>query len=174
MYSPRQLEAARINSGRCDWTVSPKGLCFGRASFKTEHNEMSVLDAAAKPRSKSTDLFSVCQQNCLFYSVPCFVCWCRGQCFGAVRNAAVFSFHLLIPPQAPHPEDPISGWDVQQCHFLKEQWENETGKACPTRNVQAHKQAHVWNPSRIGRIEEGGPGTPGAGVGMAWKGGPVF
>lgn len=65
MYSPRQLEAVRVNTGRCDLTVSPKGPRFGRAPLKTKHNEMSVLDEAAKPWSKYyPDLFSVCQQSC--------------------------------------------------------------------------------------------------------------
>lgn len=71
MYSLRQLEAVCVNTGRCDLTVSPKGPCFGRAPFKTEHNEMSVLDAAAKPWSKySMDLFSLCQENCFFTTCP--------------------------------------------------------------------------------------------------------
>lgn len=150
MYSPRQLEAVRINTGRCDLTVSPKGLCFGRASFKTEHNEMSVWDAAAEPQSKSTDLFSLCQQNGSGqHAVLCpLVLWVVA---GVVRKAALFSFHLLIPPQARHPEDLILAWDLQPHPFLKEQGEKEKGKACPAKNVPTRKQAQVWNATRIGR-----------------------
>lgn len=68
MYSPRQLEAVRVNICRCDLTVSPRRPPLRRAPFKTEHNAMSVLDAAAKPGSKYyTDLFSMCQQNYFFF-----------------------------------------------------------------------------------------------------------
>ena len=68
MYSPRQLEAVRVNISRCDLTVSPKRPPLWRAPFKTVHNVVSVLDAAAKPGCKYyTDLFSMCQQNYFFF-----------------------------------------------------------------------------------------------------------
>lgn len=79
MHLPRQLEAVRVNICRCDLTVSLQRPPLRRVPFKTEHNEMSVLDAAAEPGSKYyTDLFSMCQQNCFFLkkkknNIPCFV-----------------------------------------------------------------------------------------------------
>lgn len=96
MYSPRQLEAVRVNTGRCDLTVSPKGLCLGRASFKAEHNEMSVSDAAVKPWSKGTDLFSVCQQNCfLQHALLCLLMlW-------TVLRGGEKCCHFLLPSAPP-------------------------------------------------------------------------
>lgn len=109
MYSPRRLEAVRVNTGRCDLTVSPKGPRFGRAPFKTEHNEMSVLDVAAEPRSKYVDLVSACQQNCfLQHALLCLlVLWT------ALREKRC-CFLLPFPdvPQAHHPGDRVSGPEV--------------------------------------------------------------
>ena len=98
MYSPRQLEAVRVNICRCDLTVSPKRPQLRRAPFKTEHNEMSVLDAAAKPGSKYyTDLFSMCQQNYFFFFLTS-----PALCTKAADGTWGQCETLLFSPSIPH------------------------------------------------------------------------
>lgn len=173
MYSPRQLEAVRVNTGRCDLTVSPKGPCFGRAPLKTKHNEMSVLDEAAKPWSKYyPDLFSVCQQSC-------FVCWSRRRDLRVVRNTAVF---FLRPWSAPGP-----GFHDETCSkatAFRSAWnrrmENLPQRDCPKtqeRPSVGSNQIHATVKASSGGpwLPKGDPGIPRAGGGVGgWKGGPFF
>ena len=169
MHLPRQLEAVRVNICRCDLTVSLQRPPLRRVPFKTEHNEMSVLDAAAEPGSKYyTDLFSMCQQNCFFKkkktTSPAL---CTKAEDGTWGQWETLPFSPSIPdlPEARDFRMRCSAKPVPLGALGTGEWKTRSTEA-----VQRHRQDRAWPPTRFtqlrassgGRgLRKGLPGCPG-------------
>lgn len=174
MYSPRQLEAVRVNISRCDLTVSPKRPLLWRAPFKTEHNEVSVLDAAAKPGSKYyTDLFSMCQQNYFFFltTSPALCTKAADRTWGQCETLP-FSPSISDLPQARDFRMRRAAKPVPLGAFGTREWKTSLHKGSPKTQAGpsvGSNQIHPAESQLRGPLAvEEGPGMPRAGLG--WGG----